>query len=492
VDLLDVCQKNPIGIDVFRDMSGTTGLALFAGGQFFFVLDDGRQEFDELVVKILLGSRRKAIYDLKKLQHLGLSPVFISKIPWLYDIKTLFGGGESIFALAKKHLDENTHREMIELDQRFSSHVRSAKTVGIDLTEHSMLKLIPGTFVQKMLKLRCHASLRLLDNIMETDLHGIVADWENEGLHLTTALMEIEQNRIKVDVKFVEESLQREQPPHLRKYFTNISLLEDDGFVHTRFVPYATRTYRIGVDGTEGRVFNPLAIPKGVAREAIVSRHPDGEIYSIDLNAVDYRCIVASVDDPTFRERYESRRDFHMVNCLSVFGDQSRVTPELRSAIKALTYISIYGGSIETAAERSGLSEKNVRRVIEIFDRELAPVHVLRTRLYESSQRSGYVELPDGRRILTEKDDHPGKVLGLYAQGYSSLMFNRALVRIVENMRGRRSVVLFTVHDEVVLDVHPEETDVPSVVLSELQRAEFGWNLVAEISKGKNYRDATE
>lgn len=488
MDLLRLCQENDIGLDVFRDQAGTRGLAVAVRDQFFFLIDDGSGTFQNVVEQIFWTLSPKAIYDIRKLDQFGVDLRSLSEI---YDVKVMYGGEETIFGLAKKNLDDETHRELLDLDQRYLSHVRSAKTVGIDLEEHSMLKLIPGKFMQKMLKLRCHVALRLLQLSMKNRDTGFES-WCSGGRRFVLALHEVEKNRIRIDLDLVERQLKRSDlPVHVRQYFVNLEHLETGGFVQTRFNPNGSRTGRIKVDSSDGRVFNCMGIPKGLAREAIISRFEGGEIVSVDLNAVDYRCIVASVDDREWKRRYEHAQDFHSINC-GLIGDGNKVTPEIRKAVKELTYISIYGGSPETAAEKSGLTLKNVRRVMEIFDQQLRPVHEFRRCLFEKSQSVGYVELPNGRRILIERDDHAGKVLGLYGQGYSSLRFERAYVRIVDMLRGRRSKIIFTVHDEVVLDVHPDEPYVPTIVQKELERAEFGWPLVAEISKGKNYREATE
>ena len=49
--------------------------------------------------------------------------------------------------------------------------------------------------------------------------------------------------------------------------------------------------------------------------------------------------------------------------------------------------------------------------------------------------------------------------VGLYAQSYSSYIFENAFLRVHEKLSGARSKIIFSVHDELVIDCHPDEIE---------------------------------
>lgn len=259
--------------------------------------------------------------------------------------------------------------------------------------------------------------------------------------------------------------------------------------------PYVGKTGRFRSIG-----FDCMGIPHGEPRKRIVSRHVGGKICSFDFNAIDYRCIVASVDDPKFRELYRDTSDFHLRTCQLLRGypddpwTRTGTLPDeqQRRIVKQSTYTSVYGGQPSTLAKQIGVDEERARRFMVRLAEVLAPVHRLRESLYAQVQLTGKVCLPNGRVIEIDLDAHAGKVIGLYAQSYSSWVFERALVWIDQNIDriAPRSMPIFPVHDELVFDMHPDELG----TVDELARgmtspawAVPGMDLVVKAKMGDNY-----
>jgi DNA polymerase I-like protein with 3'-5' exonuclease and polymerase domains len=99
------------------------------------------------------------------------------------------------------------------------------------------------------------------------------------------------------------------------------------------------------------------------------------------------------------------------------------------------------------------------------------------------------VSLPHGELAQRDAATHPGQLLGLYAQSYSSKVFSEALVRVVALLRGTLSRVIFTVHDELVVDMHPDDeaAGLAERIVQEMQGTQF----VVKAKKGRTYGDAT-
>jgi len=193
-----------------------------------------------------------------------------------------------------------------------------------------------------------------------------------------------------------------------------------------------------------------MNIPKSSIRRSIVSRYHSGLIATLDLNAADYRCIVSAVDDETLTTLYEDCDDFHTRTVEAVFGD-GRCTDVRRRVIKNITYISMYGGQ-----DRSGLSKKQYDALMSKLS-FMGPIHSFRDTLYEASMAAGHVTTPGGIVIPLDGSEHKGKVLALYAQTCTNEAFMGGLINVHSFLEDKRSKELFTVHDELVIDVHPDE-----------------------------------
>jgi DNA polymerase-1 len=77
-------------------------------------------------------------------------------------------------------------------------------------------------------------------------------------------------------------------------------------------------------------------------------------------------------------------------------------------------------------------------------------------------------------------------------QGTAADLIKLAMVRIDKALAGRQSKMLLQVHDELVLESPPEETEaVAQLVKQEMEGvAELTVPLVVETGTGKNWRDA--
>ncbi len=164
--------------------------------------------------------------------------------------------------------------------------------------------------------------------------------------------------------------------------------------------------------------------------------------------------------------------------------------------VKYLSYVYIYGGSEETLAERTHLSLEKIRQVMPLLDKKMKPIADFRTALADQARSDGFVCLPFGRKIPIEREDHDGKIIGLYAQGFSSYVFQKALVAVQEWMgynSPRESKLIFTVHDELVMDHHTvADPKLPMVIKDLMENAVEGHVFRVNTKKGRDYGEATD
>lgn len=394
--------------------------------------------------------------------------------PIIIDLMTVFDHAGEISSLLRK---QGIESDFSKCEERVLAAFKAMKTTGVDDTTIPLDQYIP--FIDEFMNEKMIAAKKLFEKITPEMLeHYIKNVWP-----LLVSLLEIEKNRIKIDREFVRTNLKRmDLASHERKMLQGtLDTLSDDSFVRQRINPNGTKTHRLG----NLRGFQAMAIPHGVCRQAVISRFEGGKIASIDFNAIDYRSIVKAVNDPRLSEMYRDADDFHMVT--ATFLD-SEIAGDIRDGVKKLTYVLIYGGSQETMRAIELPKEKidSYRERLEVL---FEPISKFRERLSIEARSNGFVVTPSGLKVPVEKNDHDGKIMGLYAQTFSSSVFNSVLAPIIAMTKRGHTKLIFTVHDEFNFDVHPDELDVV-VEISEMIEKRTGFKV--SVSLGENYAEATD
>lgn len=474
--VVSACKGQDVVLGPFNDRSGTTGIAVLVQQDCFFVANTDDVVFKDFLSQVYSSAKRLICYDSRDILSFGVDP------PVLYDVKLLYGGEHKMFKLAEINLGPEFARELSEKEKRLSAHLRACRTAKVNLSQHSLLSLMPDRFITSLFKIRGQVAYQLF---LKKYGSGELTSYENELWPFVRTLCQIESNGIHVDVHAAKEMNKKTWAAHEARYVTGISQSKD-GYVRSRFNPCGGKTGRIKIhDG-----FNCMGIPHGPVRNLIDSRFDGGQIWVFDYNAIDYRCIVSSVADPEFREFYDGIDDFHARTAM-LLEDILPMGLD-RNTIKGISYVYIYGGSQETLAEKSGCSLMTVQSIVTAMKMKMGPIEQLRDQLVADARRDGYVVLPTGKKIPISDEDHEGKVIGLYAQSYSSEVFKRALMAAQKYMEGKQSKIIFTVHDELVIDLHPEETKVPLVVKTIMESIMEDQKFKVNIKKGRTYGEATD
>jgi DNA polymerase I-like protein with 3'-5' exonuclease and polymerase domains len=468
---IDELVKQGFSIELLEDSFGVYGFAVSTAYSTKYYA------YDEETMKLLFSTKKPvACYEMRKLERLG-----IALPPRLYDLKLLTGGDSSLKKLASKSGD----KELSRLEEQLGYHVKACRTAKIDLRKVKIIDAAPSSLLEGIVCARA-AVITKLTNVMFLEQQRTIEDYENGQLEFAKTLHSIEENGIKVDVGYVKEQLKLDQLPAAASCFRSIDGSNVNGYVYTMFNPCGGKTGRIRIE----KGFNCMGIPHGPARDAIVSRFDGGKIVTFDFNAIDYRCIVQTIGEP-FSDLYRGARDFHAQTTAFLFGDGG-VNALRRDIVKKVTYIYIYGGARDTLQMKTQLSEEKLNDVLQRLDKKMYPINEFREELYEKSITDGYIEIPNGRRVVIagENDMHAGKVLGLYAQTFSSYVFEKAINNVMKKMKNMKSKLVFTVHDEAVVDMHPDEFERDVEIKDEMEWAVDGYEFIVNIKSGRTYGQA--
>lgn len=367
-------------------------------------------------------------------------------LPIAHDVLSIHRHRGSLVDLAFRRLPEREVGPLVASERRVQARLVAAKKTGYDRLPVS--SLVPRELLREVFVDRAKVSMLLLKEAMESPWWSLRSS--SYDLVAARFLSLCEEAGIRVELRDARPGAFVEQ---LRKH-------EEDGFVRPRYCVSASTTGRMGTEEGSPTV---MSWPKN-DRHLLVSRFEGGKILSLDFNAIDYRNIVGAV--PELVEVYRGCEDFHFRTAEIVLGRAP--TSVERSLVKQVTYIRMYGGSLSTVVAASGISLESAQHLLARMEQSLSAVDHLRQCL----------RVMDGHLIVHGQASEcalaipvePGaKLLPLFAQGSSSVVFKAALGGLLERLGS--SVPIMTVHDEVVIDLHPSDFGHVSGMIAALENA---------------------
>ena len=226
------------------------------------------------------------------------------------------------------------------------------------------------------------------------------------------------------------------------------------GLLHCSFNQTTTRTGRLSSSGP-----NMQNIPKDKSfpvRAAFVSRFEDGTILEIDYSQLEFRIAGILANDPAIAADILNGHDVHQytADVLTAKGE-----PTKRGPAKSRTFKPLYGGTSGTVAERAYYEEffNKYSRVLEWHD-ELLNEAVVRRRIQTPTGRQ--FDFPNCRRLQNGGVHGATTIKNYPVQSVATadiVPLGVILLHKWLKSNGLRTVLINTVHDSVVLDVHPEE-----------------------------------
>lgn len=444
---------------------------------YYFVTQDDPEVFDSFVRELFSKKNRKICFGMRQILSHGLE--FKSYCD-IVDV-ALFFEGERLQNIGNENLSEEDVKEFNEVSRKMSAHVKACEIAKIDIEEQGVCNAIPSKVV-----ISYHRAMAVMILALYQKLSSEQIDLYENDFSFFAALYRMERNGIFVDPDRAPVSLSASERRFMEELRKNV---DSSGFLKIRFAPRATKTDRLTI---ERGSFNFMTMPSTPVRSVIKSRFDGGKIVSFDFNAIDYRCIIASIDDLWLKSQYDSDNDFHSRTVELVLG-QGQANDLRRNILKTFTYVVMYGGA-ESSLNGLGLGKEKVSLLYRKVKKLLRPVEEWSTDLYTESMGHGYVKIPGGKRIPLQGHERPSYVLAIYGQGCSSRVFADAVTMADLILRDKKSVGMFTVHDEYVVDVHPDELSLIGDIKSALEEASirtFEKRFKVNVSEGDDYWEVT-
>ena len=255
----------------------------------------------------------------------------------------------------------------------------------------------------------------------------------------------------------------------------------------------APNLHNIPVRTETGRAFRRAFVPS-----------PGRSMLVADYNQIELRCIAHLADDPGLIAAFEAGDDVHTAVASRTWGIQpSEVTTEIRNRAKMVAYGLAYGMEAYGLSQRLGSSVDEAAEILGSYFAAFPAVRAYMDRTVDEARQKGYTETLFGRRRRIPELSSPNynvrqagerQAMNAGIQGLAADVFKVALIRIDEGLRasGAASELILQVHDEVILEVPPDEMhDVEALVRAEMTGAyDLRVELAVDVADGATWADA--
>ncbi|HVW83875.1 MAG TPA: DNA polymerase I [Bryobacteraceae bacterium] len=275
----------------------------------------------------------------------------------------------------------------------------------------------------------------------------------------------------------------------------------DTGRVHTSFNQTGAATGRLSSSNPN---LQNIPIKTELGREirtAFVPRD-DWNLVVADYSQIELRLLAHMSGDSVLVDAFRKGEDIHTRTAAEVMGvPPMLVSKEARNSAKAVNFGIVYGISSFGLAENLGISRKEADAYIRNYFERYAGVKRFIDETIARTRETGVAKTLFGReRPIPDMNSRNSNARGFAErtavnspiQGTAADLIKLAMVRIDKALAGWRSKLLLQVHDELVLEAPPEETeDLTRLVKKEMEGVlELQVPLLVETGVGRNWRDA--
>jgi DNA polymerase I len=243
-----------------------------------------------------------------------------------------------------------------------------------------------------------------------------------------------------------------------------------DGRIHATFRQTVARTGRLSSD--RPNLHNiPVRTEEGRRfREAFVPS-PGRRFLVADYDQVELRAIAHLSGDPGLTAAFAAGEDIHRTVAAQVFGvERDQVTQAQRSTAKMVSYGLAYGMEAYGLSQRLGVPVEEAQVILLAFFEAFPSVRDYMDRAVADARNHGYTVTAFGRRrplpdlTSTNYQVRQGaerQAMNAGIQGLAADLFKLALIRLDDALEGGgyASDLVLQVHDEVIVDVAPDESD---------------------------------
>lgn len=242
------------------------------------------------------------------------------------------------------------------------------------------------------------------------------------------------------------------------------------GYIHPNFNPGGTATGRFS--SSEPNLQNLTSEDEEelkqefVVRRAIIPR-PGYVFLCADYRAMEY-CVMLDYSKKMYLRAYRASEDFfEVVNKVRDGFDVHQATADLmtkkigkevtRRQAKTLNFLLLYAGGAGKLADALKISLEEAKKLKSEYFSALPYVQHMMESISNTIQQRGWVRNWAGRKYTFKDRNFAYKGPNYIIQGGCADIMKIGLNRIDELLLGKKSKLVLTIHDEVVIDMPKDE-----------------------------------
>jgi len=278
-----------------------------------------------------------------------------------------------------------------------------------------------------------------------------------------------------------------------------------DGRLHASFNQASAQTGRLSSSNP-----NLQSIPaKGDLaknlRRSFVPSFEGGCFIAGDYSQIELRILAHYSQDENLLEAFKGRSDIHAYTASLLFRDQDLGETNKRDIAKRVNFAVLYGMGAYSLARELGVSLARAQSFIDDYFLRYHKVKDYMQNVYKELEEKGYVTTVLGRKRRLPDFNSPNHQLREFArrqavntpiQGSCADLIKTAMVGLYKELKAKKmlSRIIIQIHDELVLDVAPDE---PAAVIEMLRRnmlnsLKLAVPVEVNIKRGPNWADMEE
>ena len=276
-----------------------------------------------------------------------------------------------------------------------------------------------------------------------------------------------------------------------------------DGRVHSTFIQTEARTGRIS--STEPNLQNiPIRTELGSKLRGFFVAGDGKELVDADYSQIELRILAHITGDEAMQQAFRDGADIHRSTAAKIYHiPESEVTPQLRSASKAINFGIMYGKGAFSLSKDLDVSVKEADNFLKTYLNTFPKVDGYMQDCIAHAKEKGYVETLFGRRrALPELASSNFQVRAsgermarnTPIQGTAADIIKLAMVHVWQRLRDEKlqARLLLQVHDELIVEAPEAEVEeVKRVLREEMEQVvQYSVPLTTDVGTGKTWLKA--
>jgi DNA polymerase I len=324
---------------------------------------------------------------------------------------------------------------------------------------------------------------------------------ELDKLMATRSQLSAEQQRL-IEIIYEQRQLEKLRGTYIDSLPSQVN--PETGRIHTSFNQTGSSTGRLS--SSDPNLQNiPIRTELGREIRRAFIPQPGWVLMSADYSQVELRILAHVVQEATLLAAFRADQDIHAATAARLFNVPiEEVTKDQRGLAKTINFATIYGSSAFGISIRTDMDTKEAGRFMEQYFRTYPQIKEYIGQTTAQLHSQGYVqtlfgrkrffpELKDGRLPFNQRTALERAAINAPIQGTAADIMKIAMIRLHERLKtgGFQARMLLQVHDELVLEVPPDEQKAVTEVVCEVMCNAFPMDvpLKVDVEVGPNWYD---